>query len=113
LRSAQFDPVPESAEFADHSLSALLFGHFADLLAAFLVADSKAQDLPDQTTKFVGYHCDGVLVSQARYITVIENLEDASFVSDRRVGGLIENAPVLTTLEMSLTQNPKTRQFLS
>jgi hypothetical protein len=37
-----------------------------------------------------------LIVPQSRNIASVENLEDTSFVFDRRVGGLIENASHLT-----------------
>jgi hypothetical protein len=41
-----------------------------------------------QATKFVGNYSNGLIVSQTRHVAVIENLEDASFLFDRRIGGL-------------------------
>ena len=54
------------------------------------------QNLPDQATKPMGDHPDRLIVPQARHIAAIEDREDASFVLDRRVGSLIENAPHMT-----------------
>jgi hypothetical protein len=36
----------------------------------------------------VGNYSNGLIVSQTRQVAVIENLEDASFPFDRRIGGL-------------------------
>ena len=72
MKGSPFDPIAESPEFADHFFSAPLLGHFTDLWASFLVADSHMQDLPDQATKFVSNYPNGVLVSQARDIAAIE-----------------------------------------
>jgi hypothetical protein len=36
----------------------------------------------------VGNYSNGLIVSQTRHVAVIENLEDASFLFDRRIGGL-------------------------
>ncbi len=44
----------------------------------------------------MGNHSDRLIVPQARYIATIEDLEDASFVFDRCVGSLIEDAPHMT-----------------
>jgi hypothetical protein len=41
----------------------------------------------------MGNGSDGWLVSQARYQTAINDLEDAAFNLDRGIGGLIENPP--------------------
>ena len=38
---------------------------------------------------------DGLLVSHAWYLAAIHDVEDASFVFDRRIGSLIEYAPHL------------------
>ena len=51
------------------------------------------QDQPDQATMSMGNHPDGLLMSQARDIAVIDNLEDTSFGLYGGIGGLIENAP--------------------
>src|SRR5438552_3652019 len=93
LRSCRLDPVAESSEFPDHSRRALLLRPFADGWAAFLVTDSLMQDQPDQATMSMGNHPDGLLMSQARDIAVIDNLEDTSFGLYGGIGGLIENAP--------------------
>jgi hypothetical protein len=68
----------------------------ADGWAAFLVTDPSVQNLPDEPAKAMGDYPDCLIVSEARYIPSVEDLEDASFVFDRRVGGLIENAPQVT-----------------
>jgi hypothetical protein len=44
----------------------------------------------------MGNHPNRLIVSQARDIASVEDLEDTSFVFDRRVGCLIENASHLT-----------------
>ena len=80
----------------DHFSGALLLGRFADLWASLLVADSTVQYLPDQVTKFVGNYSNGLIVSQTRHVAAIENLEDASFEFNRRIGGLIQNPPRMT-----------------
>jgi hypothetical protein len=96
LRRARFDSVTKPAEFSDHFSGALLLGRFPDLWASFFVADSPVQYLPDQATKFVGNYSSGLIVSQTRHVAAIENLEDASFEFDRRIGGLIQNPPHMT-----------------
>jgi len=77
-------------------LSALLFACFVDLWALFLIVGSKVQYFPDQATKFVGNYPNGLILPHARHIAAIENLEDASFVLDRRIGRLIQNASHMT-----------------
>jgi hypothetical protein len=64
-------------------LSARLLGLLIDLLAAFFVAPSTVQYLPNQAAKFVGNYRNGVLVSETRHMAAIENLEDASLDFDR------------------------------
>ena len=53
---------------------------FADRWASFLVTNSLVQNHPDQPTQSMGNRPDGLIVSQARHIPAIDNLEDASFV---------------------------------
>jgi hypothetical protein len=52
--------------------------------------DSSVQYQPDQPTLSMGNGTDGLIVSQARDRTAINNLEDTSFVSGCGVSGLIE-----------------------
>jgi len=80
----------------DHFSGAPLFGRFADFWASLLVPDSPVQYLPDQATKFVSNYSNGLIVSQARHIAAIENLEDASFEFGRCIGSLIQNPPHVT-----------------
>ena len=68
----------------------------ANARPAFLVTDPSVQNLPDEPTKAMGNHPDSLIVPQARNIPSVENLEETSFVFDRRVGGLIENTAHLT-----------------
>ena len=77
-------------------MSARLLGLLIDVWAAFFVAHSTVQYLPNQAAKFVGNYRNGVLVSETWHIAAIENLEDASLVFDRLVGGLLQNAPHVT-----------------
>src|ERR1700732_4569838 len=51
------------------------------------------QNDPDQATEPVGDGPDGLLVSQARHQSAIDDLENGSFRLDRGVSTLIENAP--------------------
>ena len=48
---------------------------------------------PDETAEPMGYSPDSLIVSQARYQSAIDNLENGSFRLGRGVGGLIQNAP--------------------
>ncbi len=51
------------------------------------------QNDPDQATEPMGDGGDGLIVSQARHQSAIDDLENGSFRLDRGVGSLIENAP--------------------
>lgn len=44
----------------------------------------------------MGDEPDGLLMTQARHIATIENLEDASFAFHRGIGRLIENRAHMT-----------------
>ena len=48
------------------------------------------QDQPDQTTLSMGDNPDGLIMSEARDTTAIDNLEDTSFDFYGGVGSLIE-----------------------
>jgi hypothetical protein len=48
------------------------------------------QDQPDQATLSMGDDPDGLIMSEARDTTAIDNLEDASFDFHGGVGSLIE-----------------------
>jgi len=41
-------------------------------------------------------HTNRLIVPQARHVSSVEDLEDTSFIFDRSVGSLIENAPHVT-----------------
>ena len=58
--------------------------------------DSLVQNFPDEAAKAMGDYPDRLLVAQTRHIAAIENLKDASFVFNRGVGSLIEDAPHMT-----------------
>jgi hypothetical protein len=59
---------------------------------------------PDETAKPMGNGPDGLIVSQARYQTAIDNLENGSFGLGRGIGSLIQNAPhVAVTLRGAVT----------
>jgi hypothetical protein len=50
------------------------------------------QNQPDQTTPSMGNDSDGLIMSETRDTTAIDNLEDASFDFHGGVGSLIEYA---------------------
>ena len=77
----------------DHSCSAPLLQSFGDGWAPFFVTDSLMQDQPDQPTVSMGNRPDSLFVSQTRYRTTINNLENSSFSLDCGIGRLVENAP--------------------
>ena len=54
------------------------------------------QNHPDEAAKPVSHHADGLIVPQASHMPAVEDLEYASFVFNRRVGRLIENAAHVT-----------------
>ena len=51
------------------------------------------EDDPDEAAKPMGYGPGGLIVSQARYQSAIDNLENGSFRLGRSIGSLIQNAP--------------------
>jgi hypothetical protein len=48
---------------------------------------------PDEAAKPMGNGPDGLIVSQARHQSAIDNLENGSFRLSRGVGSLIQNTP--------------------
>ena len=92
----RFDSVTKVSECPDHSRSAGSLGLFAYGGTTFLIANAVVQDDPDQLTEAMRNSPDRFVVSQTRYETTIDNLEDASFVFDGSIGRLIENAAHLT-----------------
>jgi len=62
----------------------------ADCWAPFLVAGSLIQDQPDQTTLSMRNDPDGLIMSEARDATAIDDFEDASFEFYGGVSRLIE-----------------------
>jgi len=55
-----------------------------------LVTNSLVQDQPDQTTLSMCNDADGLIMSEARDATAIDDLEDASFDFYGGVSSLIE-----------------------
>jgi len=55
------------------------------------------QNDPDQVAQPMGDGADGLIVSQARHQSAIDDLENGSFRLDRSVSTLIENAPTIGT----------------
>ena len=96
LSVGRFDPIAETLELFDHSGRSISLGLLTDRWTSFLVANSLVQNLPDQAAKPVGNHADRLIVPEARHIPTIEDLEEASFVFDRGIGRLIEDAAHLT-----------------
>ena len=78
------------SELPNHSPRALISGSFGDCWAPFFVTGSLMQNQPDQTTLSMGNDADGLIMSEARDATAIDNLEDTSFDFYSRVGSLIE-----------------------
>jgi len=93
LNAYRFNSVAEASEFADHFGSAALLRPLAHSWAAFLVTDLLVQNQPDEATKPMGDRADRLIVPQAWHQPAIHDLEDASFVLDRSVSGLVENPP--------------------
>jgi hypothetical protein len=90
LKIRWVDPIAQLSELPDHSPRALILGLHGDCRAAFFVKGSIMQDQPDQTTLSMRNDSDGLIMSEARDTTAIDNLEDASFDFHGRVGSLIE-----------------------
>jgi hypothetical protein len=51
---------------------------------------------PDEAAEAMGYGSDRLIVSQARYQSAIDNLENGSFRLGCGVGSLIQDAPHVT-----------------
>jgi len=77
-------------ELPNHSPRALIFGSFGDCRAPFFVESCLMQDQPDQTTLSMRNESDGLIMSESRDATAIDNLEDTSFDFDGGVSRLIE-----------------------
>ena len=93
LRIRRFDPVAKLSELPDHLPSTPLLRFFGDRWAPFFVTNSLMQDEPDQSTLSMSNGPDGLIVSQARHQSAIDDLENGSFRLGCGVGTLIENAP--------------------
>src|SRR5713101_4191793 len=91
--NSRFDPVTEETEISDHPSGAALPRVSAHRRAPFIVTDSLVQNQPDEPTKPIANCADGLIVSQAWHQAAVHDFEDASFVLDRSICGLIENAP--------------------
>jgi len=87
-----FDSVAEPSELSNHLCCVPLLRLLGNGWAPFFVPDSWVQDQPDQPALSVSDGPDGLIVSQSRDAAAIENLEDASFGLDCRVGRLVKNA---------------------
>ena len=91
----RFDSLAEAAKFPDHPSSApssRLCGYRG---ASLFVTHTLMKNDPDQATEPMGDSSDGLIVSQARDQSTIDNLENGSFRPGCSVGSLIENAPHL------------------
>ena len=86
----QLDPIAEASEVPDHLPSAKLLRSLADRRAPLFVTDSLVQDQPDQPTLSMGNCSDGLIVSEARDVSVVDDFEDASLGSGCSVRSLIE-----------------------
>ena len=84
------DPIAQISELPNHSPRALISGSFGDCWAAFFVTGSLMEDQPDQTTLSMRNDPDGLIMSEARDATAIDDLEDTSFDFDGGVSRLIE-----------------------
>ena len=83
--------IAQEAQFADHPCRALSPRPFGYRRAPFLITYLPVEKNPDQLAKPMGNHSDGLIMSHARYLAVIQDLEDASFGPRCGVGSLIEN----------------------
>ena len=66
---------------------------FAPPKSPEFVVDPVMQNQPEEPAKPMGNCSDGWIVSHARYLSAIHDLEDAAFVLDHSVGSLIDNSP--------------------
>jgi len=90
LRIRQFDSIAQISELPNHSPRALIPGSYGDCWASFFVTGSLMQNQPDQTTLSMSNDADGLIMSEARDATAIDDLEDASFDFYGGVSSLIE-----------------------
>src|SRR5713101_3808790 len=94
--SYRFHSIAEAAKFPNHSISAPASGLCVHCGASFFVTHTLVQNDPNQTTKPMGNGTDGLIVSQARHKSGIDDLENGSFRLGCGVRTLIENAPHMT-----------------
>src|SRR5712692_3571961 len=91
--SYRFHSIAEAAKFPNHSISAPASGLCVHCGASFFVTHTLVQNDPNQATKPMGNGPDGLIVSQARHQSAIDDLENGSFRLGCGVGTLIKNAP--------------------
>jgi hypothetical protein len=99
-----FDSIAKVPKFADHSISAMSSCFCTHRGTSLFVTHTAMENDPDEAAKPMGNGPDRLIVSQARYQSAIEDLENGSFRLGRGVGSLIQNAPhVAITLRGTVT----------
>src|SRR5262249_6632746 len=94
--SRRFDSIAETTEFPDHSNGATSSRVCVHRRTAFLVSYTPVQNDPDQSAQPMGDGPDGLIVSQPRNQSAVDDLENAALHLNRSVGRLIENASHVT-----------------
>jgi hypothetical protein len=103
-RDQGFDSIAKVPKFADHSISAMSSCFCTYRGTSLFVTHTAMENDPDEAAKPMGNGPDRLIVSQARYQSAIEDLENGSFRLGRGVGSLIQNAPhVAITLRGTVT----------
>ena len=92
-RDQGFDSIAKVPKFADHSISAMSSCLCTHRGTSLFVTHTAMENDPDEAAKPMGNGPDGLIVSQARYQSAIDDLENGSFRLGCGVGSLIENAP--------------------
>jgi hypothetical protein len=83
LRVRRFDPIAEASELPNHSPRALISGSFGDCWAPFVVTGSLMEDQPEQTTLSMRNDPDGLIMSEARDATAIDDNDAQLFAQTR------------------------------
>ncbi len=103
-RRYELDSVAEASELADHVRRARAKALFGDCGTTFLVDDTLAQNLPDQSTETVSNRPDGLEVPETRDQTAVHKLKDTALCFDRRIGrGREETAHLAVPFGRSMT----------
>src|SRR6201987_3037751 len=103
-RDQGVDSIAKVPKFAVHSISAMSSCFCTHRGTSLFVTHTAMENDPDEAAKPMGNGPDRLIVSQARYQSAIEDLENVSFRLGCGVGSLIQNAPhVAVTLRGAVT----------